>query len=189
MKSEKLVPVGDAPLVPPTNGAISRRFALHGLSVLLEPRQDFFAVVDLQDPANFGGFSGIGPACFENDPDDVFARVSVDELRNGVAGSLVVVESLWFREDFAAGGAGEDIVSEREEGVGSGRNVGFGEGARWVFGVRVGLDEGDYGVVGGARRRGEVGLDDVSAGDLASSWGGEDALEIGPGGCEGFLGF
>lgn len=80
VKSEKLVAVGNAALVPPPASAVSRRLQLDQLSVLLEPRQDFAAVVDLQDPVNFGGFSRIGPTGFEYDLDDVFARVSVMEL-------------------------------------------------------------------------------------------------------------
>lgn len=39
-----------------------------------------------------------------------------------------------FLEDFAARGAGEDIVAEREEEVGVGGDVGFG-----LFPIRVGL--------------------------------------------------
>lgn len=179
VKSEKLVPVGDAPLVSSPNGAVSCCFGLHRLSVLFKPGQYFTAIMDLQDAVNFGGVSVVGPAGFEYDSDDVFARLSVVEFRNGVADGLVVVERLGFREDFAAGGAWEDIVSEREEEVGIGRNIGFMERPRWVFVVRVGEDEGDDGVVGGARWGGEVGLDDVGACDFARL-GCEDAFEIGP---------
>lgn len=40
VESQELVSVGDAPLVPPPDAAVSRRFGLHGLSVLLEPGED-----------------------------------------------------------------------------------------------------------------------------------------------------
>lgn len=75
---------------------------------------------------------------------------------------LVVVQNLWLVENLAACCAGEDVVPEREEVVVAGEDIGivgvFSRTVRFALGGQD--DEGDYGVAGGAGRRGEVvGLD------------------------------
>lgn len=75
---------------------------------------------------------------------------------------LVVVKNLWLVENLAACCAGEDVVPEREKVVVAGEDIGiigvFTRSVGFVLGGQD--DEGDYGVAGGARRRGEVvGLD------------------------------
>lgn len=53
-----------------------------------------------------GGFRGIGPARFEDDPDDVFA---VGQVRERVVEGAVVVEERRGWEDLAADGAWVDV--------------------------------------------------------------------------------
>jgi hypothetical protein len=73
---------------------------------------------------NFRGLLDVGPAGFEYDTDDVLARIAIEKLRESVNDCLVLFQELGFREYFAAGRAGEDIVSERKEGV-IGGDIGF----------------------------------------------------------------
>lgn len=124
MESQELITIGYTSLVSSPNGAVSCGFSFHRLSVLLEPRKYLRAVMDLQNPMNFRGLLDVGPTGFEYDPDDVLARIAIEKLRESVNDCLVLFEELGFGEDFAAGSAGEDIVSERKEGV-IGGDIGF----------------------------------------------------------------
>jgi hypothetical protein len=124
VEPQELITIGYTPLVSPPNGAVSRSFSFHQLSVLLEPREYLRAVMDLQNPMNFRGLLVVGPTGFEYDTDDVLARIAIDKLRESVNDCLVLFQELGFREDFAAGCAGEDIVSERKERV-IGGDIGF----------------------------------------------------------------
>lgn len=156
MEPHELVAVGDAAFIAPPRCATvtRRRLGFHGLAILLESGEDLGAVVDLQDAEHPRGDTGLGPARFEYDLDDVVTRVGSHELRHGVGGGLVLLKEVGLLEDLAARGAGEDVVAEREEeAVVIGGDVGFG--ARpglppaWrILEQRVGLREGDEGLLG-----------------------------------------
>lgn len=76
MEAHELVAVGDAALVAAAReGAVTCRFGLHDLAVLLELREDLWAVVDLEDAGYGGGGFGFRPTRFEDDLDDVVTRV------------------------------------------------------------------------------------------------------------------
>lgn len=110
--------------------------------------------MDLKDPVDHWALSGIGPTRLEYDPDYVFTRITVVELRNGVFDRLVLLQELGLREDLAADRTGEDVVSEwEEEAAVSGGDIGFRR-RRGILQRRVevvgggfGVDEGDDGVL------------------------------------------
>lgn len=89
MKPQKLVAVGDAPLVTVARGA-TRRPRFHRFAILFETGQDFLAVVDLQNPMYFRRILPIHPARFEYDPYNILTRIPISELRHGVLRRLMV---------------------------------------------------------------------------------------------------
>lgn len=119
MKPEKFVAVGDTPFVPPSYSTVSRRRRFHDLTVFFEPGKYFGTVVNLHDPVNHRVFPGTWPTRLEDDPNDVFPRVIVEQLCYGVFEGLVLFQQTGFLENLAAVRAGVYVVTEREE-------VGFG---------------------------------------------------------------
>lgn len=73
--------------------------------------------MDLQNPMNYRGLLAVGPTGFEDDMNDVLARIAIDKLRDCVVDGQVLFQQLRFGEDFAAGCAGENIVPEWKERV------------------------------------------------------------------------
>lgn len=142
--------------------------------------------MDLQNPVNGRSLPLVGPTRFEYDPDYVLAGVAVDQLRHGVLDGLVLLQVLRLLEDLAAGGAGEDVVPEREEEAAVVHGVdGGGVGVRArndvVEVAEICLfrrDEGGDGVLGGPGRRGRVYCLDAGF----AGFGGEDSFEERPGG-------
>lgn len=112
VEPQELVTVGNAPLVSSLNGAVSSRFGLHELSVLLKPREYLGAIVDLQNPMDFRVPRLVGPTRFEYYLNDILTRIAIDELGYRVLDRLVLLEEMGFLENLAAGSAGEDIVAE-----------------------------------------------------------------------------
>lgn len=142
--------------------------------------------MDLQNPVNGRSLLRVSPASFEYDPDYVLAGVAVDQLRHGVLDGLVLLQVLRLLEDLAAGGAGEDVVPEREEEAavvhgGDGGGVGVRARNDVVEVAEVGLfrrDEGGDGVLGRPGRCGRVYCLDAGF----AGFGGEDSFEERPGG-------
>lgn len=76
MEAHEFVAVSDDALVTAAReGAVTRSLGFHGLTVVLEFREDLGAVVDLEDSGYVGEGFGFGPTRFEDDLDDVVTRV------------------------------------------------------------------------------------------------------------------
>lgn len=78
MKPHKLIAIGEAPLVTAARGhyaAVKCGPLLDSLAILLEPRENLLAVMDLKDPGYGRELSDLGPTRLEYDLDYVVTGV------------------------------------------------------------------------------------------------------------------
>lgn len=122
MKTHEFISVSDAAFVT-TARDTTRCLNLHRFTIFFEFREDFLAVMDLQDSVYVWEGVCFGPTRFEDDLHYVVTRVGSDKLRYSVVCGLVIFEKVRFLENLAARSAWEDVVTEREEEIVIGGDV------------------------------------------------------------------